>query len=298
MTNTRIAAWPRSAIAIGAVGIAIALFFAQALADLPSTGQWLLDQHAGRAALDLTFKSAGSEGSHTWDFEDTTSIDRSSLRGLTDSQFASNGVHATFRIVRDAGWFDCDGWVANGRGAGTYRFTPDPAFAQKLAARGIASPTASQSLRLAIAGVDIAYIDRLRAIGVAQLTPDDLARLADHGVDAAFVSAIGADGYRFQTADDLIRLCDHGVTQDFVASMRAAGYTNLTAEGLVRLVDHGVNPKFVASMRAVGYTNLSSDDLVRLADHGVDADFVKRMTAHGYSKLSVDDLIRLRDNGF
>ena len=298
MMNARFARHQGYATAAGAAGLAIALFFTQARADLPTTGQWLLDQHANRTTLDLTLKSSGSDGSHTWNFEDSSSIDRSALRGLTDSQFASNGVHAAFRIVRDAGWFDCDGWVANGRGAGTYSFSPDPAFAQKLAARGIANPTASQSLRLAIAGIDMAYIDGLRAIGVSSLSPDDLVRLADHGVEAGFVSAMSADGYRFHTAEDLVRLTDHGVNSNFVASMRGAGYTTLSADDLVRLVDHGVSPSFIAAMRGVGYTNLNADDLVRLVDHGVDADFVKRLTAHGYSKLSVDDLIRLRDHGF
>jgi hypothetical protein len=298
MMDARFAVQPRYAIAVGVVGIALALFFTQARADLPTTGQWLIDRHAGGATLELTFKSAGTDGSHTWDFEDTTSIDRTALHGLTDSQFASNGVHATFRIVRAAGWFDCDGWVANGRGAGTYRFTADPAFSQGLAARGIGSPTASQSLRLAVAGLDLAYIDRLRALGVSSLSPDDLVRLADHGVDTAYVSAMSADGYRFQSSDDLVRLRDHGVDPEFISSMRAAGYPTLAADDLVRLRDHGVDPGFVASMRAAGYTNISTEDLIRLRDHGVDADFVNRMKAHGYSKLSIDDLIRLRDHGF
>jgi hypothetical protein len=298
MMNVRFAIRARYAIAVGTAGIALALFFTQARADLPSTGQWLLDQHAGRATLDLTFKSAGTDGSHSWDFEDTTSIDRTALHGLTDSQFASNGVHAAFRIVRDAGWFDCAGWVANGRGAGAYRFTPDAAFSQGLATRGIGSPTASQSLRLAIAGINFAYIDRLRALGVSSLSTDDLVRLADHGIDTAYVSAMSADGYRFQSSDDLVRLRDHGVDPQYISAMRVAGYPNLAADDLVRLRDHGVDPGFVASMRAAGYMSISAEDLIRLKDHGVDADFVKRMKAHGYSKLSIDDLIRLRDHGF
>jgi hypothetical protein len=256
-------------IALAAVWLAGALVSVKARADLPTTGQWLLDKHAGSVAFDLTLRSTGSQGSHTWDFEETKTVDRASLRGLSDEQLASGGTHASFRIVRDAGWFECDGWIANGGGAGTYSFTPDPAFAQGLAARGVGSPTPSQSLRFAVAGIDLAYVDKLRALGISPLTPDDLVRMADHGVDASFVSAMGADGYRFHLPDDLIRLRDHGVDSDYVASMRAAGYTNLTA-----------------------------DDLVRLRDHGVDADFVKRMVAHGYSKLSVDDLIRLRDHGF
>ncbi|HLJ82770.1 MAG TPA: hypothetical protein VKT51_01175 [Candidatus Eremiobacteraceae bacterium] len=296
MMNTRGSA--RSAFALVAGCLAVALLCAQARADLPTTGQWILDKQAGGAALELTLRSSGSQGSHTWDFEERRSIDRASLRGLSDAQLSSGGTHGSFRIVRDAGWFDCDGWIANGGGAGSYSFTPDLAFAQGLAARGIGSPTPSQSLRYAVAGIDLAYIDKLRSLGVSPLTPDDLVRMADHGVDAPFVSAMGADGFRFHAPDDLIRLRDHGVDRDYVASMRSAGYANLTADDLVRLRDHGVDPEFVASMAAVGYTNLSADDLVRLRDHGVDADFVKRMTTHGYSKLSVDDLIRLRDHGF
>lgn len=270
----------------------------RAVADLPTTGQWLLNVRPNSARVDLTLRSSGSEGTHTWNFEDTTAVDRTAIRGLSDSQLASSGSHVTFRVVRDAGSFACDGWSANGRAEGTYSFTPDPAFAQGLAARGIAAPSASQSLRLAISGIDLAYVDKLRSLGIATLSPDDLVRLGDHGADAAYVEGMANAGFRFHTPDDVIRLADHGVTPAYVAAMRADGYTNLTADDFVRLVDHGVNQAYIGSMKAVGYSGLSTEDLVRLCDHGVNADFVKQMRAHGYSNLSVDDLIRLRDHGF
>ncbi len=259
----------RFPLIVASIAAAAAVWGAQARADIPNTGQWLVDQHSQNATVDLTFKSSGSDGSHTWNFEDTTTVARTSVSGLTDDQLESSGTHVTFRIVRDAGWFDCDGWAANGHASGSYRFTPDPAFARGLAARGIASPDAAQSLRLAVSNVGMAYVDSLRSLGVTELSPDNLVRLSDHGVSPAYVAAMSSDGYRFHVTDDL-----------------------------VRLVDHGVDPAYVADMRAAGYPNLSADDLVRLRDHGVDADFVKRMSEHGYTKLSVDDLIRLRDNGF
>ncbi|MBV8366196.1 MAG: hypothetical protein JO194_06825 [Candidatus Eremiobacteraeota bacterium] len=287
------------AFAGAAALIAVFSFAAlQSRADSETSGQWFISPHSKSADYNVTFRSSGSDGGHTWDFEDTNTVDRSAIRGMTDSQLNSGGLHVTFRIVRDAGWFACDGWAGSGRAEGRYVFTPDPAFAQALATRGISAPTERQSLRLAVSGIDLAYIDHLRAAGVSAISPDDLTRLADHGVDPAFLMGITADGYRFHSADDLVRLADHGVDPAYVSSLRTDGYTNLSVDDLVRLRDHGVDPAFIASMRDAGYPNLSAEDLIRLRDHGVDADFVKHLSAHGYSKLSVDDLIRLRDHGF
>src|SRR3954470_7389120 len=41
-----------------------------------------------------------------------------------------------FAIARDAGRFECEGFVRDGEGAGIFHFTPNPGFAQEMAGLG------------------------------------------------------------------------------------------------------------------------------------------------------------------
>ena len=56
------------------------------------------------------------------------------LQGLTREQ-AQNGK-VSFRLVREAGTVDFDGSFTDGRGAGTFRFSPNGGFIEAMRSRG------------------------------------------------------------------------------------------------------------------------------------------------------------------
>ena len=89
-----------------------------------------------------------------------------------------------FRLRRDAGTFTFEGVLRSGVGAGTFSFTPDPAFPAELAKRGFARPTASEQYQLARHDIGFAFVDELTKQGYAKPQTADLVRAGQHGVQA------------------------------------------------------------------------------------------------------------------
>jgi hypothetical protein len=58
----------------------------------------------------------------------------SDLQGLTREQ-AQNGK-VSFSLAREAGTIECEGTFVNGKGSGTFRFTPNYGFANAMRSRG------------------------------------------------------------------------------------------------------------------------------------------------------------------
>ncbi|GEM_PF-6361514 len=172
---------------------------------------------------------------HTWEWEDAIAL--SQLSGLDKKALQAKGSDVHFVLHRPAGAFVCVGHAAGGAGRGTFTFVPDSAFAQSLAARGIARPTPSEQLELAVADITPALVDQLRQ-GLTSLSIDDIVQVADRGITPAYVAAIRGLGYQ-PTAEQLVRLADHGVTPAWIRQVQAAGLKP-TLEDLVRMRDAGV----------------------------------------------------------
>jgi hypothetical protein len=64
-----------------------------------------------------------------------SNYDYSELQGLTREQ-AERGGAVRFSLVREAGTIECEGSFTNGKGSGTFRFTPNAGFVSAMKARG------------------------------------------------------------------------------------------------------------------------------------------------------------------
>jgi hypothetical protein len=107
--------------------------------DAPSKLSWEIEDHKdpGMVQFELSHRSPGRS------YTTSRPVALSSLDGLTAAQLdASSGTQVRFRMLREAGSFDCQGLVYRGHGTGDCSFVPDPAFAAGLARRGMgqASP--------------------------------------------------------------------------------------------------------------------------------------------------------------
>src|SRR5215203_3539102 len=60
----------------------------------------------------------------------------SDLQGLSRGQVESANSRVSFRLVREAGTIECEGTFQNGKGSGTFRFTPSQSFASGMQSRG------------------------------------------------------------------------------------------------------------------------------------------------------------------
>src|SRR5207253_4313597 len=73
-----------------------------------------------------------SRGGHH--FHSSSEREAKELTGLDLSKPGRQDVH--FTIMRDAGRFECEGFVKDGEGAGIFHFIPDAKYAQEMKALG------------------------------------------------------------------------------------------------------------------------------------------------------------------
>jgi len=262
------------------------------------TGQWLLDQRSGDS-VQFTIRYSNDGEHRNWFNSSSWSTDAalSSLQGLNVANLnSSTGANLHFRVVRDAGAFDCVGWGRNGDASGHWTFEPSASYAQELRKRGLTTPAPSEQFDMAMADISIALVDELKNDGY-HLDLSDLIRAGKHGVSVEYVRGMKAAGYKFDDIETLTKMRDHGVTPKYVQEMASFGYKNLAADDLRRLRDHGITGEYLRSMEQAGFKGLSAEQAVRLRDHGVTADFVAAMAKSGFQGLSAEELVRMRDHG-
>jgi beta-lactamase regulating signal transducer with metallopeptidase domain len=226
-----------------------------------------------------------------------TTVPIASLEGITEAQLAGAGGPVQFRMTRDAGTLVFEGVLRNGVAAGTFSFTPNPAFPGELVKRGFTAPTAREQYQLARGDIGYAFLDELNRQGYAKPDTAGLVTAGQHGVGITYLREMGALGYSLGSLPRLITLRDHGVTPDYVRGMAQAGYAKLPAETLRQARDHGVKPEYVQGMREAGYAGLTLEALINARDHGVTQEYVRALADGGYRGLPLEQVVRVRDHG-
>jgi len=96
------------------------------------TGDWRADtKDENPDKIQLNFEIRTEKGGRN---NHGSSFAYSDLQGLSRDQ-AQNGK-VSFSLVREAGTIQCEGTFTNGKGAGTFRFTPNYGFADAMKSRG------------------------------------------------------------------------------------------------------------------------------------------------------------------
>lgn len=226
------------------------------------TGQWMIEAEPESDLVLLSIRRrTESNGIHQSSFR----IPLDNLPGLTRAQMDSNGSPVRFRIDRDAGTFDCEGWFKDGSGSGQFVFS---------AGQG--------------------YLSEMSKLGYDTLSNEQLFSMAVHEVGLFFVYGLKALGYEHPSVDQLITMRVHGVTTDFIIELKTLGYDHPSIGDLVSMRIHGVTTGFIKALKTLGYDRIAVDDLVGMEIHGVCPSFIEQMRARGLKNLSVDDLVRLR----
>jgi hypothetical protein len=261
---------------------------------VPETVGWTIEpgDEAAPHEVQLTISYRTRGGQSLW--SNTTQL--SELQGLDPAALAGDFAPVRFRLVREAGSFDCEGSAGRRRGTGECRFEPDVAFAAALDRRGIGTPTRAQQYSLALARVGVGLIDELARHDYGQPDIDDLVAAGIHGVSVEYVRAMGAAGYRVGSVDNLVSMRIHGVTEDYVAALADAGYQP-DADTLVAFRIHGVSPEYIRALGTAGAGRFRPDDLVAMKIHGVDPEFVRDLASLGYRDLDAGDLTSMRIHG-
>ena len=246
-----------------------------------------------------------------------------SFTNLSREDVNSSGANVQFELRRPAGTFAFEGRVANGTGAGHYRFTPSDAFLRDMQSLGYTNFKDEMLLVFAVNDFSPQTIRELKAMGyeptrhevddiaIFKITPDFLREMARVGypnlslrdalnfrvgrVDAAYVNEMRELGYASLPAKQLADMAIIGVTPAYVREMRAAGLVDLSTRQLTDLRVGRVSAKRIDEYRKLGYDKLTAKQLADMGIFGVTPDYIRKLTEKGYNNIPVEKLLQLRE---
>jgi hypothetical protein len=261
---------------------------AAAAAEYKGTWSILQSSEPGKVRFGLAHRWHGGHSNHEADWP------VSALHGLELGPAGKRDV--AFNIQRDAGRFDCEGYLKNGEGAGIFTFTPDPKFAPAMRNLGFTGIDEDKQFAMAVHDVSLEFARTMKAEKLSGLDADKLIALRVFDVSPQFIREIRAEGLEANDADKLVAFRVHGVTSALVKEVRAAGL-EVSEDMLIAFRVHGVSPEFIAKVDSLGFGKPAPDQLVAMRVHGVTPEFIADMRSRGLKNLSIDQLINLRVHG-
>lgn len=203
----------------------VAALLLAALALLPAAvqaqetgGRWESEvDRVGRVHLRMRMERDGRDG-----WMNSLTVETSELSGLDAATAAGDAEDVSFRLEREAGTFSFTGDIRDGRGDGTFRFTPSDAYRQEMARLGFADIPIHRLQLFASLDVTTDTVRELQQLGYEALELDELTNFAIHGVSPAYIRELDELGYASIRPRQLVTMRIHGVTPEYVRRMRAA----------------------------------------------------------------------------
>lgn len=225
----------------------------------------------------------------------------SDLQGLTKQQATGAGT-VRFSLVREAGTIECEGTFANGKGTGTFRFTPNMQFVSGMKARGFDfeknpskgdGTTGDRLFAAATLNVTTAIADDLISANFGNLDVDDLFKAAIFKIDSKFMREMKASGFPNLGMEDLVKARIFKIDADFVRDVTQMGFDKEPFESLVKMRIFKITPDFITEIRNEGFQNLDIEDLVKMKIFKIDAAFIRQARSEGVP-LDVEKLVQKR----
>ena len=263
-----------------------------AVAQSEKSGDWTasVSKDGSKIQLNLEERRNKGGGKH----QHGQSYDFSELQGLTREQ-ALNGGPANFSLVREAGKIDLQGSFQNGKGFGTFRFTPNTAFVSAMKSRGFDFVRDDDEDRLfaaATINVTTALADDLGSAGFEKpLTIEDLFKAAIFKVNSNFIREMKATGYNDLDLEELVKARIFKIDAEFVRKAAEMGFQNEPFESIVKMQIFKVTPEFVTEVRNEGLANLDIEDVVKLRIFKIDAAYIRQAKAEG-ARIDVESLVQ------
>ncbi len=273
---------PKTRIGIALLGFCFAgaLAFCAAPASTRS-GDWIVKRSdvAGEVDFSLIESHHGGRSSHESDWPLTA------FQGLDTSKAGHQDVH--FTIVRDAGRFECEGFLDNGEGAGLFHFYPDAKYPAEMQALGFSGVDEEKQFSMAVQDVSLAFAKEMQHEHLQGLDTDKLIAFKIFGVDHGFIQQLRAAGLKASDSDKLIAFRIHGVTPEMVRFLRQAGY-NPDEDTLIAMRIHGATPEWIEQLKKDGYEHVALDNLIAFRIHGVSPEFIEKLKGLGYAHPDPD----------
>jgi hypothetical protein len=253
-------------------------------------GNWTLmpSKEAGKVQFGLFYRREGGNSQSQSDW---------SVNAFQGLDLATRARHdVKFAIARDAGRFDCDGFLNDGEGAGIFRFTPDRNFARAMSDLGFGGIDDNKQFAMAVHDVTLEFARQMKAEKLSGLDTDKLIAFRIFDVNPQFIREMRAEGLPATDVDRLIAFRVHGVSPAMVRELKKAGI-EVDEDQLIAFRVHGVTPEFVAKVAGMGFKDVDPDQLIAMRVHGVTPEFIAEMKSRGLKDLSIDKLVALRVHG-
>jgi hypothetical protein len=271
------------------------------VAQTAITGEWKSDNRSEKQDKDgkihLSFERRTDNGRN----QHGSSFSYSELQGLSREQTQNGRVN--FRLVREAGTIECEGVFTNGKGSGTFRFTPDSGYVSAMRSRGFDFEKSknnhedgleSRLLSAALINVTTALADDLKSVGFGNLDVDDLFKAAIFKVDSRFMAEMKATGFPNLTMEDLVKARIFKIDADFVRKVNDMGFGTMDFEQLVKYSIFKVTPEYLSEMKAAGFDKLSSEEVVKFRIFNVTPQLLTDLKNEGFSNLSSEEVVKFR----
>ena len=254
------------------------------------SGNWTIQRadKAGEVDLALIEHHHGGNSNH----ESTIRV--SELKGLDLSRSGKQDVH--FTITRDAGRFECEGFVNDGEGAGVFHFFEEPRYAQEMKSLGFDDIEGDKQYSMAVMDVSTAFAKEMKAERLEGLDTEKLIAFRIFNVNAAFVEELRKAGLAVTDSDKLVAFRIHGVTPEMVRFLHQAGYQP-SEDTLVAMRIHGATPEWMEQLKKDGYEKVDLQQLIAFRIHGVTPEFVSNLRSRGMQNLTIEQLMNLRIHG-
>jgi hypothetical protein len=272
------------------------------VAQSPITGEWKSDTRESKGAdagkIHLSFETRTEKGGRN---QNGSSYAYNELQGLTREQ-AQNG-RASFRLVREAGVVECEGTFTDGKGSGTFRFTPDSGYLSAMKSRGFDFAASkhgnndnveSRMLSAALINVTTALADDLKSVGFGDLDVDDLFKAAIFKVDSKFMAEMTATGFPGLTMEDLVKARIFKIDANFVRQVNGMGFGTKDFEQLVKYSIFKVTPEYLTELKAAGFDKLSSEEVVKFRIFKVTPELLTDLKNEGFTNLSAEEVVKFR----
>ena len=263
------------------------------VAQSGTTGDWRATYRPEKEnKVQLTFSrqtAKGGNNSHGSGFE------LNDLQGLSAADMTASDAPVKFSLVREAGTIEAEGRFQNGKGAGTFRFTPNQSFIRAMQSRGF-SFKEDQLFAATTLNLTTSFVDDLKSAGFANLQVDDLFKAVIFKITPQFMSEMASSGFPNLDMEDLVKARIFKIDADYVRQVRAMGFANEGMESMVKLRIFKVTPEFLREVQAEGLTNLSVEDATKLRIFKIDGEFIRQARAENVP-LNVEELVRKRIHG-
>jgi hypothetical protein len=257
----------------------------------PLSGEWKVEfeRHSNNVRLTIYSHQAVS-GNGT----SLLILPAGKLQGLTSAPDAADAVPVSFTLTREAGRFNFEGSINEGRGAGQWTLTPNQNFIASMRRIGYDHLFEHQLLVAAIYDLNLEYIAEMKALGYNQPSIDQLLGARMFNVSINYIKELQLLGLSGVSVDELISLQMFSVTPGYVRELRALGYDRVSPDQLVSMRMNQVTPEYINGLREQGYRNVSVNDLLRMSMFGVNGAYIAELRRNGIKDLTIDQLVGRR----